>query len=63
MKGVYKRKPLSVAGEKNPFSKLTEEQVKEIRISKLSSPKIAPFYNISDAHVRKIRGHKSWSHI
>jgi hypothetical protein len=44
-------------------SKLTEEQVREIRQSHLSGPKLVKLYGISKAQISAIRTGKFWKHI
>lgn len=48
------------AGEKNPAAKLTKQDVIAIRASSLGSRKLAPIYNVSDAHIRNIRRGDTW---
>lgn len=49
-----------VAGEKNGISKLTEKQVKEIYLSKLSLKKLAKIYNVSSTNISNIKNKKQW---
>lgn len=50
-------------GEKHGCSKLTEDQVREIRASKGSSLIIAKQYGVSGRTVREIRTRQSWAHL
>jgi hypothetical protein len=50
-------------GSKNPFSVLTESQVKEIKRSTGSSREVAQRYGVNSSCVRKIRSGKSWTHV
>lgn len=47
--------PPRFKGSKAPWAKLTDEDVREIRSSTVSSRKLAPRYNISDSQLRAIR--------
>lgn len=61
--GVYVRSLTAQTGINNNARKLTEEQIHEIRLSKLSSYKIAPLYDINPSHIRRIRSGVSWNHL
>jgi hypothetical protein len=50
-------------GELNPFSKLTEKEVLEIRNSQASQRKMAKHYNVNQALINRIRNRKIWTHI
>lgn len=50
-------------GEANPHSRLTEDQVKEIRASTGASERVGLLYGISGRNVRDIRNRKSWRHV
>ena len=54
-------------GENNSQSKLTEEQVKEIRKkyvrNKYGYKKLADEYNVSDAQIMRIVKYRCWKHI
>jgi hypothetical protein len=50
-------------GERHGMVKLTEEEVREIRASKLSSRLAAAHWGITDSVVRRIRRLELWSHI
>lgn len=53
-------------GEDNAFSKLTEEQVKEIRnlrSSGMTLTRIAKQYSIAETTVSQIANYRSWKHI
>ena len=51
---------IKARGEKNPFHKLTSEQVKEIYLSKLSYKKMSKIYNVSTTNINLIKHKKSW---
>ena len=57
----------SLRGSKNPLSKVTEDQVKEIRKlykeTKISQQKLAERYGIDQTVVSRIILHKSWKHV
>lgn len=68
IKHAYRTGLKSEAGSKNPQSKLTEEQVREICIlfqtTTLTNKKIADMYNLkSDETIRRIRKRKAWTHV
>lgn len=50
-------------GAKNGNSKLTQEQVLEIRASNLSSKKLSKIYKISKSAILQIKKRKTWLHI
>lgn len=51
-------------GVKNHMSKLSEDQIKEIReINNLPTAKIAKIYNVSQTLISKIKRRKLWNHI
>lgn len=50
---VQKRR--QTRGEHHPRNRLSEAEVKEIRMSSLSSRKIAPVYGVNARHIRHIR--------
>jgi len=56
-------KERSLAGEKHPSSKLTAEQVIEIRLSDLSQKKLAKKFNTSQARISQIIRRVAWAHI
>ena len=56
-------KDRSLAGEKHPASKLTAEQVVEIRSSDLSQRKLAEKFNVSHSKISQIIRRVSWVHI
>lgn len=58
---VSKGRWVNVKGEKNGKSKLTEQQVKEIRNSKDDTRIIAVEYDISTRHVWALKTKKSWA--
>jgi predicted GIY-YIG superfamily endonuclease/DNA-binding XRE family transcriptional regulator len=60
------RSKRSVKGIKNGCSKLTEEQVKEIKnllTKKISQDKIAKEFNVSRSAIALIDRGKSWKHV
>lgn len=52
-----------LTGERCPWAKLTEKDVREIRKSTLSSCKIALFYPVTDRTIRNIRTFKRWKQV
>ena len=50
-------------GANNYFTKLSEEEVKEIFLSKESHSAIARKYQVSDSAVSHIRNRKNWKHV
>jgi hypothetical protein len=50
-------------GEQNPRSRLTDEQVLDIRASELSRVELSIKYGISKTTVLDIRGSRSWKHL
>jgi len=52
-----------IRGERNGNSKLTSEDIKEIRNSNLSSYKLADIYGISQSQINRIKLNKRWKHI
>jgi hypothetical protein len=50
-------------GEKNHKSKLTSEQVLEIRSSPESQKELAKKYNVNSEAISKIKLRKTWSHL
>ena len=44
-------------------AKLTDDQVREIRLSPLSSIKIAPNFGVAPSTIRKIRRRDIWAHV
>ena len=50
-------------GEKNGFSKLTEEHVLEIRASKLSSRALGKIYAVHHRTILRARTGEHWKHI
>lgn len=55
------RKGRQASGERN-HSKLTAAQVAHIRLSTLSSRKIAPLYGVASGTIRAIRSGRKWRH-
>jgi len=50
-------------GEKNPCSKLTEQQVIEIRSSSLSSRKLGKIFGVSKTTILGIKSNKTWRNV
>lgn len=50
-------------GERGSMSKLTEKQVRYIRLSEKRNRDIARELNISESCISQIRNHKAWTHI
>jgi hypothetical protein len=50
-------------GERSPFAKLTESDVRQIRELPNTQAEIARKFNISREHVRDIRLGKRWAHL
>jgi hypothetical protein len=53
----------SSIGERHGHAKLTAEQVRAIRESNLSSPKVARIYGVDAGTVRKLRRRERWPHV
>jgi hypothetical protein len=62
-KHAYKNGLATNKGHNNPFSKLKENQIIEIRKDKRLLREIAKDYNVSMAVISSIRNGKAWSHI
>ena len=56
----YKGEHKTIQGEKNVNHKLTEQQVKEIYLSNLSTYKLAEIYNVSRTNISFIKNKKQW---
>ena len=54
---------VALRGADNGNSKLTEQAVREIRIRRESSIRIAPEFNIDASVIRKIRRRELWAHV
>ena len=50
-------------GERNPWCKLTEKQVRAIRLSEQSNTELAARYDMSREAIRDIRARRRWAHI
>ena len=50
-------------GEKNGMAKLTNEQIVEIRTSKLGLPYLSGKYSVSKSLISMIKNNKRWKHI
>jgi hypothetical protein len=53
----------SMPGERNPMSKLTNEQVEEIRTSNLKGCELAKKFGVRDAIISAIRLGQKWKHL
>jgi len=53
----------ALRGEKNGFSKLTEKDVLEIRTSVLTGVALSKIFNVSCAHISRIKLNQVWDHI
>ena len=60
---VRKGRLNSREGTKNPRSKLTESQVKEILTSDLSLKELAENFNVTDKHIGNIKARRCWKHL
>lgn len=60
---IGENKKKGSAGEKNSHAKLTEKEVKEIRISRNPIPYLSKKYRVSESSIRNIILGKSWTHI
>lgn len=56
----HRKSAIKIRGNKNPSSKLTEEQVKEIYRSKLSNRALSKIYHVSDTNIGYIKNKKQW---
>jgi HNH endonuclease len=51
-------------GATHPMVKLTEDQVREIRVrSGLTLKELSKIYNVGESAISEIRNHKAWTHI
>lgn len=50
-------------GERNPWCKLTEKDVRHIRLSEQSNSELAARYGMSREAIRDIRARKRWAHV
>jgi hypothetical protein len=50
-------------GEQNPWCKLTEKDVRAIRLSEQSNSQLAARYGMSREAIRDIRARKRWAHV
>lgn len=62
-RGCPKGKGQKRPGSLNPFSKLTEDDVRAIRASALNSLVLAKEYSVSPYTIRSIRRRESWTHV
>ena len=51
------------AGERHYNTSLTEEEVREIRLSPVGGKALALLYGISEGGLKDIRAGKSWRHV
>jgi hypothetical protein len=51
------------AGMANPNAKLTDDDVRVIRASSLSSRRLQTIYGVEASVMRKIKNRKAWSHV
>lgn len=59
-RSIKGKQNLKVSGEKNGVSKLTNQQVIEIYLSKLNCVELAKIYNVSDTNIGYIKRKKQW---
>lgn len=52
-----------IVGEKHPYAKLKDTDILKIRNSDLSQEKLGKIYNVTQAHVGRIKRNLNWSHI
>lgn len=62
---IVKHKPndnkISACGERNGRSKLTQEEVNEIRLdNELNQYQLASKYNVSQSTINRIKSNKGW---
>lgn len=50
-------------GEKHPLAKLSDEQVKAIRLCSLSGPELARRYGVRPQTIYAVRNRETWKHI
>jgi hypothetical protein len=50
-------------GEKIGLSKLTNEQVRKIRVDNRSTRKIARDYGVHHSQIARIKTHEAWAHV
>lgn len=53
----------ALKGDENGRSKLTKKEVLEIRASHLNGVVLSTIYNVSCAHISRVRLNQTWSHI
>ncbi|MDR3018665.1 NUMOD4 motif-containing HNH endonuclease [Delftia acidovorans] len=58
-----RRHGTDMAGEKSPLAVLTNEMVRQILDSQLSSLKLAPLLGVASSTVRAVRLGQNWSHL
>ena len=54
------KRNLKISGEKNNNHKLSEKQVKEIYLSKLSLKTLSKIYGVSTSNISYIKNKKQW---
>ncbi len=57
---ALRRRSASMAGIKNPKARLTEEQVSQIRQSKISGPILAAKFGVTRTQINRIKNGNSW---
>lgn len=62
-KGRQSRIGCGRRGSAHPASKLTEDQVRTIRASDVSSEKLAPMFGVCASVIRQIRRGETWRHV
>ena len=60
---IEKGRQYDRSGDKNPFSKLTEQEAREIRASNETSAALGRKYGISQAHASKVKRGLLWKHL
>lgn len=60
---VSKNRSVRLSGEKNGFSRLTNNDILFIRDSNLNNNDLALKYKVSNRTIRDIKSHRSWKHI
>lgn len=60
---ISKKRDVKLWGERHSASKLTEEQVRQIRASDLSSRDAAPLFDVTARTIRDIRSRRRWRHL
>ena len=50
-------------GERSPHAKLTDEAVRDIRTSPLSSRRLAAIYGVDHSQIVNVRARRAWRHV